>query len=121
MPGAGVAPSGVPGGMPGRTPRKDRTEPTTPAAEGVLQRTEFVILFVWKEPTPSGFAARFENHSRRRRAGIAHSEQNPHRWGFLPVTILGLDGPRKKTKKDDKKKDKKDAKKEDKKDDRKGK
>jgi type IV pilus assembly protein PilM len=42
--GAAGKPIGQPAGA---------TEPATPVAEGGLQRTEFVILFVWKEPTPS--------------------------------------------------------------------
>jgi hypothetical protein len=50
--GSGEAPGGpgVPPGLPGGP--GDTT--TTPSAKTVLhERTEFIVLFIWKEPTPS--------------------------------------------------------------------
>jgi hypothetical protein len=44
----------LPGGPgPGDTMRPDKTLPPTGSKAVQHERTEFVILFIWQEPTPS--------------------------------------------------------------------
>jgi hypothetical protein len=55
LPGGGSAPQGsgnLPGveGEPGQPGSQD---PNAKAKKGQVVRTEFIILFLWKEPTPS--------------------------------------------------------------------